>query len=173
MEKSWEGQRGHGRTLLVAGHADIRTTLVLGVAACQIFAAPSGARAADLDYLAKLAQFQRGLGLIESYDVSEQDHALDLRIIPATPLPTGEAGSIGRATCSLGMQRFGGNLLQTWSVRVFLPDQAAPAFACEIRALVEPPSAPARSLRRRARTRNPRGPVPLPSSPSRLQHDQQ
>ena len=147
---------------------------IRGLAAYQILALAVGARAEDLEHVAKLAQFQRGLGLIESYVVSAENHALDLRIIPATPLATGEAGAIGRATCSLGIQRFGGNLLHSWTVRVFLPDEAAPAFACEIRSSPgKRQFLPVRSTRRRGRAATKGQPVQLPSPSSRLRQNHQ
>ena len=147
---------------------------IRSLAAYQILALAVGARAEDLEHVAKLAQFQRGLGLIESYVVSAENHALDLRIIPATPLATGEAGAIGRATCALGVQRFGGNLLHSWTVRVFLPDEAAPAFACEIRASPgKQQFLPVRSSRRRGRAEPKGRPVQLPSPSSRLRQNRQ
>jgi hypothetical protein len=147
---------------------------IRSLAAYQILALAVGARAEDLEHVAKLAQFQLGLGLVESYGVSSENHALDLRIIPATPLATGEAGAIGRATCALGIQRFGGNLLHSWTVRVFLPHEAAPAFACEIHSSPgKQQFLPARSSRPRGRAKTKGRSVHLPSPSLRLRQNHQ
>src|SRR5262249_36774653 len=68
------------------------------------------------------------------YKVNHEDHLLDLSIIPTTPLAGGEAGSIGRDTCSLG-RRTATNLAHPWTVRAFVQGEAAPAYTCAFPAI--------------------------------------
>jgi hypothetical protein len=123
--------------------ASARWLLLAVVAALETILAPiRTARSDDLGLISKLGEFQKAEGLVSDYKVNEENHWLDLTIVPTTPLAAGEAVSIGRATCSLGTRQLAANLSHAWTVRAFVPGDSAPAFACEI------PATPRRSRRR-------------------------
>src|SRR5260370_33784272 len=118
--------------------ATARWLLLSSLAASEIFASTRMARPDDIGLISQLGEFEKAEGLISGYKLSEENYFLDLTIIPATPLASGEAGSIGRGTCSLGMQELAVNLTHAWTVRAFVPGESAPEFTCEILAIPSP-----------------------------------
>ena len=106
--------------------------VIIGVG--QIFGSSRAARSEEIEFIFKLGAFEKAGGHVSDYKVNHEDHLLDLSIIPTTPLAGGEAGSIGRDTCSLG-RRTATNLTHPWTVRAFVQGEAAPAYTCEIPAV--------------------------------------
>jgi len=116
----------------------LRTVALVG-------AAFSAAPGDDVELIKKLAEFQMTRGVIADYHVNAETRALEIRINPTTPLPTGEAGATGRKTCALGSEDLGPKLAHPWTVRVFINSQAAQVFTCQIdpaRASFSPPAPP-------------------------------
>jgi hypothetical protein len=114
-----------------------RWLLLVVVGAGTIVASTHTARSEDIGFISKLGEFEKAGGHVSDYKVNQEDHLLDLSIVPTTPLTGGEAGSIGRDTCSLG-RRTATNLTHAWTVRAFVPGEAAPAYTCEIPAIEIP-----------------------------------
>ena len=112
-------------------------------AAALVGAAFSAGPGDDVELIKKLAEFQMTRGVIANYHVNAEARALEIRINPTTPLPTGEAGATGRKTCALGREDLGTKLTHPWTVRVFINSQATQAFTCQIDAARASFSAPA------------------------------
>ena len=103
-----------------------RWLLLVIIGAAQIFGSTRAARSEDIEFISKLGAFEKAGGHVSEYKVNQEDHLLDLSIIPTTPLAGGEAGTVGRDTCSLG-RRTVTNLTHAWTVRAFVPEEATPA----------------------------------------------
>jgi hypothetical protein len=88
--------------------------------------------AVDLEFITALGEFEKNEGLVISYDIDSKDHYFNLKIGPSTPFGIAEAKSVGRGVCALGAQGLGSKLADSWTVRVFLPEQTIPAFSCQI-----------------------------------------
>jgi hypothetical protein len=88
--------------------------------------------AVDLEFITALGEFEKNEGLVISYDINSKDHFFNLKIGPTTPFGIAEAKSVGRGVCAVGAQSVGSKLADSWTVRVFLPEQTIPAFSCQI-----------------------------------------
>src|SRR5262249_37312594 len=111
-----------------------RWLLLVIIGASQIFGSSRAARSEEIEFISKLGAFEKAGGHVSEYKVNQEDHLLDLSIIPTTPLAGGEAGTVGRDTCSLG-RRTVTNLTHAWTVRAFVPEEATPAYTSEIPAV--------------------------------------
>lgn len=101
-------------------------------AVALIGGALSGEPNDDVKLIQKLAEFQMTRGAIADYHLHVNTHTLDIIIKPTTPLPTGEAGMMGRKTCALGTEDLASKLTHVWTVRVFINLEATWVFACAI-----------------------------------------
>jgi hypothetical protein len=112
--------------------ARTRWLLLVVLGTSQIVASIGTAKSDDIELISKLGEFEKTEGRVSDYKVNQKNYFLDLVIAPTTPLAAGEAGSIGRGICSLGQAV---NLSHAWTVRAFVPGEAAAEFACEIPAV--------------------------------------
>src|SRR5262249_61279964 len=97
-----------------------RWLLLVIIGAAQIFGSTRAARSEDIEFISKLGAFEKAGGHVSEYKVNQEDHLLDLSIIPTTPLAGGEAGTFGRDKSSIG-RREGTNMTHSWSGMALWP----------------------------------------------------